>query len=235
MPRITSIIMGFTCLLFGALIMFGLAASVQAQSDARLQTIIYNPEQIFPVSVAPGYQVAILLASDEKIQNVAVGDNTSWQVSANTSGNSIFVKLADAGYLTNMTVITNIRSYNFELIPLRNLPDTAPYTIQFRYPSQSGKIQTSDNSVIVGFYKLSGDRSLFPETMEDDGQKTFIYWRPDQDLPAVYSVDASGNEVIVNGMMRGSYYVIDRVSDKILFRTDKRKANARRQLGETSQ
>lgn len=77
-------------------------------------------------------------------------------------------------------------------------------------------------------YRLSGEKSLWPEQMSDDGEKTYLVWHSDQALPAVFAVNASGDEEIVDGYMRGAVFTIDRVYDRLVFRIDRKAAKATR-------
>ncbi|MGH6781007.1 MAG: TrbG/VirB9 family P-type conjugative transfer protein, partial [Sphingomonadaceae bacterium] len=80
------------------------------------------------IQAAPGYHVTIEFGSDERIENVAVGDSGAWQVTANRRGDFLFVKPIQAGVTTNMTVVTDVRLYAFELVPLYGLSSEMAYT-----------------------------------------------------------------------------------------------------------
>jgi len=77
-------------------------------------------------------------------------------------------------------------------------------------------------------YKLSGNRSLLPNSISDDGVRTHIQWGPSQSLPAVFGLDERGGEELVNGHMRDGTFTIDRVYARLVFRIDDAKASARR-------
>jgi type IV secretion system protein VirB9 len=77
-------------------------------------------------------------------------------------------------------------------------------------------------------YRLSGDRALRPIRIGDDGVHTYIEWAEDQPMPAVFAIDARGQEEMVDGYVRGSLYTIDRVNARLVFRIDKTRAEARR-------
>src|SRR5579875_1977686 len=125
------------CLLAAALA--AAAAPLAAQErpqpgpgDPRIQSIEFKPDTVFQIQGAPGYAVTVELAPDEQVENVAVGDSNAWQVTANHRGDHLFVKALQA-VPTNMTVITNVRLYNFELVP--GSPGEIAYTVRFHYPS----------------------------------------------------------------------------------------------------
>ncbi|MFD1105169.1 TrbG/VirB9 family P-type conjugative transfer protein [Sphingobium olei] len=81
---------------------------------------------------------------------------------------------------------------------------------------------------VVGRYQMKGDMALRPTALSDDGEKTYIEWRPDQPLPAVFAIDARGREEMVDGYMRGSIFTIDRIYSRLRFRIDKAEVTVRR-------
>jgi type IV secretion system protein VirB9 len=63
----------------------------------------------------------------------------------------------------------------------------------------------------------------------DDGEHTFIAWPKGSPIPAIYTVDRSGNEVLVNGMMgTDDVYVVDGAPQLLTFRIDRALAYAER-------
>ncbi|HEY5712568.1 MAG TPA: TrbG/VirB9 family P-type conjugative transfer protein [Allosphingosinicella sp.] len=196
--------------------------------DPRLQTIDYVADQVFQVRAAPGYQVTLEFGSDERIESVAVGDSGAWQATANRRGNLLFVKPIQSGVSTNMTVVTDVRIYAFDLMP-GGSGDMA-YTVRFRYPGASA-VETADADLPAqppGRYRLSGERALRPSRISDDGRRTYIEWPATSALPAVYALDERGREMVVNGNMRDDLFVIDSVVPRLIFRIDDHVARAQR-------
>ena len=218
-------------------LLLALGSGAQAQvlpepsgGDPRIQAVDYRRDQVVQIGGAPGYQTTIALAPDEQIQNIAVGDSGAWQVSANRSGNILFVKPVQGGVDTNMTIVTNARFYAFDLVAAGN--SQPPYEVRFRYPAEEGAQapDTATPAEQIGRYRLGGSRMLRPDWISDDGEKTWIRWREDVALPAVFIVDESGRERLANGNMRGDLYVIDSVHAHLMFRIDRETAHARRFL-----
>jgi len=222
-------------------ILAGILACAMAQADVRpqpgtgdprLQTVLYDPGQIVQLQGTPGYQMTIQISPDEQIQNVSIGDSSTWQVSVNHAGDHLFIKPSQAGAPTNMTVITNVRVYNFELVPLSfPTPDMA-YTVQFKYPSQAPAQQNGvrDQATArkASRYRIGGDPALQPGSVSDDGDHTYVSWPADRPIPASFQIGDDGAERLVNGGMRGNEFVIDGVAAKLVFRIDNRVAYALR-------
>jgi type IV secretion system protein VirB9 len=221
-------------LFLAALAAAPLSASAQVrpqpgQGDPRIQSIEYDADQVVQIQAAPGYQVTLELGSDELIENVAVGDSGAWQVTANRNGSRLFVKPVQSSVTTNMTVITNVRTYAFELVPLFGPSPEMAYTIRFRYPAPATAQASAEAELIVeGRYRLSGERTLRPSRISDDGRHTYIEFPRDSAIPAIYAVDDRGQESLVNGMMRDDLFVIDSVVPRIVFRIDRHMARATR-------
>lgn len=198
----------------------------QDAPSVRVRMVDFVPDQVVRVEAAPGYQLMIELAPDERVENVAVGDSGAWQVTANKRGDRLFVKPVQTGVTTNMIVITDVRLYSFELAPLAEPQPDMAYSIRFRYPAPASVVPV--DVVASGRYKVGGNTSLRPSGMYDDGVHTYIEWPADRALPAIYAIDGNGKEMLVNGMMRDGRMVIDSVQQRLVFRIDGRRATAER-------
>lgn len=216
-------------LIAAALLPAAAAAQVRPEpgpGDPRIQTVLFDPDQVVLLRVPTGYQLTLELAPDERIENVAVGDSGAWQVTPNKRGDRLFIKPVQGGVTTNMTVVTDAHAYLFELSP-GSVGDAA-FTVRFRYPPPPAPAQPDTPAIAAGRYKLSGDASIRPDAISDDGNKTYIMWRADQTLPAVFVIDRDGKETLADGAMRDGRYVLDTVNNKIVFRLDNKVAGAAR-------
>lgn len=177
----------------------------------------------------------IELSPDEQVQSVALGDSSAWQVSANKEGDRLFLKPSLPNVSTNMTVVTSVRIYNFDLASIPELTPDIPYTVKFRYPATKARAEDGQYVDVaaatkrISRYKVSGSKQLWPSGMTNDGEHTFIVWPIRAAIPAVYAVDAKGQDTMVNGMMgTDDVYVIDGVPDRLSFRIDNNVAYAER-------
>ncbi len=221
---------------FAASIPAALAGQVVPQpsgADPRVQSVAFQPDQVVALAVAPGYQLMLEFAPDERIESVAVGDSAAWQVTPNRSGDRVFIKALQA-LPSNLTVVTSARLYAFDLNPLFGPSADMAYVVRFTYPAAaSTAAAVADGPAVEGRYRLSGERALRPSRISDDGRHTYIEWPLDRTLPAVYALDESGQESLVNGMMRDDLFVVDSVVERLVFRIDRRVARATR-VGETA-
>lgn len=216
------------------------AAGAQVQplpgdGDPHLQSINYTSGQIVQLRSAPGYQLMVELSPDEEVKSVALGDPGAWQVNVSKEGNRLFLKPTAVASATNMTVVTSVRVYYFDLHAAESVSVDMPYTVQFHYPALAvapPDTQYVDMSAVarrMSRYRLSGDRQLRPSAISNDGQRTFVSWPKAAAIPAVYAVDRSGSEQLVNGMMGpDDTYVLDGAPMLLVFRIDHDVARAER-------
>jgi type IV secretion system protein VirB9 len=204
---------------------------IPGDANPHLQTVAYDPQHIVELDVAPGYGLTVALSPDEHVQNVAVGNSAAWQVNVNHAGDHLFIK-ANAPVATNMTVITSVRVYNFDLYPVAQPLTDTPYTVRFTYPeiveptADPPYVDVSPLRRAQSRYRISGDRMLRPDSVSCDGEHTFISWSREKSIPAVYAISPTGEEVLVNGGMRDDVYVVDGVPGELVFRIDNRTAEA---------
>ncbi len=226
--------------LLTALLAQGLAAPASAK-DPRLATRHYEPEQIVRINTRMGVQSSIVFGADEHIENIAIGDSTTWQVTPNKRANMLFVKPLDPKAKTNMTVITDRYTYFFDLAVS---PGGVPvYQLNFIYPeppktepaapvpaltaeedaaiSPNAKERPVDLAALNFAWRSKGASSLLPTRVYDDGNATYLTWSAKAAIPAIQIVDETGVEGPVNYAVRDDVIVIDGVPRVIVLRAGK--------------
>ncbi|MGH7028693.1 TrbG/VirB9 family P-type conjugative transfer protein [Brevundimonas sp.] len=196
--------------------------------DQRLRLIPYNPAQVVRLAAATNYQLTLIFGSDERVENVAIGDSEAWQATLNNRGDALFLKPLRSNGVTNMTVITDLRVYSFELSATYGPTAETPYTVRFTHPDKARNENAPTAQATTGRYRLRGARALRPSAISDDGVRTYVEWRAQQTLPAVFAIDERGDEVLLDGHMRDGRYVVDAVHPTLLFRLERQTARADR-------
>lgn len=222
-----------------AIALAGATAPLHAQ-DPRLVNRLYDDTQVVLVEGRLNVQATIKFAEDEHIENVAIGDSTAWQVTPNKRANVLFVKPLAPAAMTNMTVITDRRTYLFDLVASSQAQPL--YVLDFRYEEQpEGQISVAPsatekateiemaaakdpyavvNPAALNFsWRVRGDKKLLPERIYDDGTATFLVWSTGRPLPAILIKDHQGTEGPVNFAVRGETIVIDGVPREIVLRS----------------
>lgn len=208
-------------------------------SDSRVLERFYSPEMVYRISGVMGIQTAVLFGEEERIENIAVGDGSNWQITPNKRSNILFIKPIATKKVTNLTVVTNRRTYLFELTSMdqRAIPI---YTLRFSYPPDPMELDAPDLTAIppeavsdsgspqspkINFsWSKSGKPKLWPSEIFDDGTLTYLRWPKDVSPPAIYSIGADGAEGLVNQLAQNDYFVIDFVPSAIMLRLGKAKA-----------
>lgn len=200
-------------------------------TDSRIRTVRYSPNEVYQFIGHYNYQSAIEFEADEKIQTVSIGDSAGWMV--NPSNNRLFLKPVDQNALTNMTVITDKRSYLFELhaSETTNIRDSEMvFVMRFVYPqSDAGAVDFAQFETLPDIqrepekfnfnYTIQGSSVIEPIRIFDDGAFTYFEFRDkNAELPAIFHIDSAGNEELINFRKRGNYIVVERVSPRFTLR-----------------
>ena len=215
-----------------------LAATPLAAQDSRLVELEYNPAKVVRIEGRTKVQATIQFADDESIENVAVGDSAAWQITPNKRANLLFVKPLEPAASTNMTVVTNKRTYLFDLVAS---PKARPlYILTFKYPDEpeeeavlaageavnpvemaaaTDPYAVVDPSNLNWAWSQAGSTALFPVRTFDDGDATFLEWTIGTPVPAILVKDFEGTEGPVNFTVRGNTVVVDGVPREIVLRS----------------
>ena len=106
--------------------------------DSRIKILIYDESDVYTITTKYGYQTNLVFAPQEELQTISMGDRSLWQIIP--SGNRLFIRPMDVNVTTNMTILTNKRSYQFDLVSLSEDDEAKPlYVAQFRYPEDEHK------------------------------------------------------------------------------------------------
>jgi len=205
--------------------------------DARLVERMYDPSEVVRIDGRTKVQATIAFDDNERIENVAIGDSEAWQVTPNKRANLLFIKPLSPTARTNMTVVTDRRTYLFDLIAS---PKAKPlYVLRFTYPEEPEKEQrvvagaanslemaaATDPYAVVDPAELNfewgrdGDKKLLPARVYDDGNATFLTWPDGSPIPAILIKDHKGVEGPVNFAVRGNMIVVDGVPAEIILRS----------------
>lgn len=188
--------------------------------DKRIRTTQYDPSDVIAVNTMTGVATHIELADDEQYVTHALGDAAAYEFQQ--IGKHLLFKPVARQANTNLIVITDKRSYSFLLQHAPTGSGKEMHRITLRYPeieqaqhrerARSATIDQAleDTALAINWasYTMSGDRSIAPVNAWDDGAQTWLRFAPGQDLPAVYYVDADGNEVIANRHMADAHTIV---------------------------
>lgn len=196
-------------------------------TDPRIQSVAYDRDEVVALRLAEGFAVTIRFSPDERIELVTLGDPGGWQAQVSRRADALVVKPAGGAQPTNLTVITDQRSYAFALYESSAAAQIQPFVLNFVYPAIRQEAEQAATEKPAR-YELKGDRPLWPESISDDGQFTSLRWAEDAALPAVYQEDQQGQLALVNGLMRDGVFVIEGLPTRLVFIRGKARATALR-------
>jgi type IV secretion system protein VirB9 len=220
---------------------FAVRESRPTPIDSRIRIMVYSPDDVFKFTGYYNYQASIELSGDEEVGSISMGDTTGWQIVP--SGNRIFLKPVELDATTNMTLITNKRTYYFELYAEEAQDIRDPemvFNVKFIYPDDASEdnLKTYSTASASDYpdlehpedynfnYTISGHEDIAPVKIFDDGKFTYLQFRERNNaIPAVLSVDNDLKEEIVNyrpSKVDANLIVIERVYKKLSLRLDKK-------------
>lgn len=210
-------------------------------SDARIRRVNYDSSEVYQVTGTYGFTTTIEFESGETVQYVALGDTIAWE--AIPMGNRIHLKPVEPNASTNLTVITDRRSYYFRLSG-NKAKDASEmtYLLRFIYP-QNAAVAVNPNAVRVQqsaapqaevavsrrdadddlavsncSYTVSGSRRIVLLKACDNGRFTYLQFAQGSPMPAVFAVAPNGDESVVNYHMEGKYMVLERTGRQYTLR-----------------
>jgi type IV secretion system protein VirB9 len=228
---------------------------VRVRPTSRVRTVVYQGTKVVPL-VVHSFRVALIeFGADEKIQTVRIGDSEGWETSQDEVGNHLFVKARLEGVASNLIVVTDRRTYTFDLESRKEgdrIQETT-YHLRFAYPEderareaafqkraaerqQTLVSSTMDPARLHFGYAFAGDSKLVPELLFDDGEATYFRFANVKDLPAIFVVEEVGGEkreALANYRVQGEYVVVHRIADQFSLRVGERLACIRAERKKT--
>jgi len=195
--------------------------------DIRIRNAVYDPNQVFVIETDLRFSTTIHFGRGERFEAVIAGDTESFEITPITDlGNVISIKPHVSRAVTNMTVITNRRTYSFELREGHiNGPTGRFYEVRFSYPEEAPRRAGTGNP--KGFeaprnygYKIAGNGDFQPSSVYDDGRYTYFVFREGVRQPAIFKADAQGRERTINWTQQGDVVRVLGVNDSWTLRID---------------
>lgn len=110
-------------------------AQTPITTDSRIRTLVYNPNEVYELKFYYNYQSFIEFSEDEEIEMISIGEAFAWRLTP--SGKRLFVRPLEIAAHTNMTIITNKRTYHFDIRSDEfngKADEDLVYTVRFFYP-----------------------------------------------------------------------------------------------------
>ena len=215
-------------------ISYALDVPHRSKYDGRVRYVTYNPDDVVLLHTVLGIATAIILEEDERYVDHAFGDSEAWNVT--NSRNIVFLKPKNQFSGTNFHLVTNKRFYSFKIKYHHDLNGRGYYKVKFKYPDSElkkrSKIATKmaierefklGDGIYNLSYSMSGDTSIAPTNVWDDGVFTYFKFPGNRDLPNIYLVHEDNSESLVNKHPYGkskNVVVMHKVSPEWVLRTN---------------
>jgi type IV secretion system protein VirB9 len=198
--------------------------------DTRVRVVGYEADEVYRLPAFVGYQVHLQFAPDEHFVGLASGDVEGLSFVA--EGSHLFLKPKAARVATNLTVLTDRRTYQFEYSALARRPDPAGedviYSLRFTYPAPptvepvkpiEPDFKAAAASRAKNFeYVYAGDAALQPIAAWDDGVHVHLRFAARAELPALFVQGGDGAEQLVNVSVEGEEVIVQRLAEHLIVR-----------------
>ncbi len=206
-------------------------AAAPEAGDARIRTTVYATDEVYRLQGYVGFQIDLEFEPGESFVGLGAGDVESLAFAS--QDNHLFLKPRAAGVDTNLTVLTNRRSYHFEYLASGRRPDGAPgevvYVLRFVYPGtaeaaavpQSVERPLSQAAATRPHnrdYAYCGSPGLKPAAAWDDGIQTHVRFGARQELPALFVHNDDGSESLVNFTIESGEVIVHRIARRFVVR-----------------
>ncbi len=204
------------------------AAGVAA-ADPRLRTLVWAADEVYRLQAFVGWQIDVEFEPGERFVGLGAGDLDSLAYAA--QDNHLFLKPKAAPVATNLTVITDRRTYHFDYRAGLRRPESmeAVYAVRFVYPASAaaaapaahieqqlaGAAETRPHNLA---YAYCGPAALKPESAWDDGVQTHVRFGARQELPAVFLYNEDGSESLLNFTVVADELVLHRIARRFIVR-----------------
>jgi len=201
-----------------------------AVPDPRLRVVPYHADEVYHLRGYTGYQIDLEFEPGETFVGLGAGDLQSLAFSV--QDNHLFLKPRAASVDTNLTILTNRRSYHLDYTASEQHPDPqradVMYALRFVYPDAAGAhiaeltAQRLAAAPATRWHNLDygyrGSPSLKPESAWDDGVHTHLRFGARRELPAIFVRNDDGSESLVNFNIESGELVVQRVAREFAVR-----------------
>jgi type IV secretion system protein VirB9 len=114
-----------------------ISCNVYAFDEDTSITTDSNPSDVYLIVLHHGFQSHIEFAKGETVQTISLGDSYAWKITP--LDNRLFIRPLEKDIHTNMTVITNKRSYQFDILSKElefGEEKDLVYQVKFYYPKK---------------------------------------------------------------------------------------------------
>jgi type IV secretion system protein VirB9 len=206
------------------------AADPSPFTDPRIRVVAYAADEVYRLKGYVGFQIDLEFEPGESFVGLSSGDLEGLTFTA--EGNHFFLKPRSGGVDTNITVLTNRRTYHFDYTSSERRSEAMPgeviYVLRFAYPQQpperaadAVEQRLSRAAESRGHnlnYSYRGSSELQPIAAWDDGVQTRLRFASQQELPAIFVSNDDDSESLLNFSINSGEVVVQRVARHFIVR-----------------
>ncbi len=191
-------------LIFAASFLSSANSQTPITTDSRIRTLVYNPNEVYEIKFYYNYQSFIEFSEDEEIEMISIGEAFAWRLTP--AGKRLFVRPLEIAAHTNMTIITNKRTYHFVIRSSEytgKADEDLVYTVRFFYPQFGQPLPIPPQLAIQNaaatppMPRKAIARMPMPPAKVNDSLSGLIERNPDQlDLNFDYSVAGKSDNIM---------------------------------------
>jgi type IV secretion system protein VirB9 len=198
-------------------------------ADPRIKSVLFVSDQVIRLRAWVGFHIDLEFEPGESFLKLGAGDLAG--LSFGAFDNHLILKPTAPTVRTNLTVITNRRTYVIDYKVLAGSPDPLNtelvYSLRFNYPPASttpADVVKHDLAAdpIARFqnreYAYCGAPTLQPVAAADDGVHTRLRFAPSAEIPAIFVRSDDGTESLLNYSVEGPDIVIHRLARHFILR-----------------
>jgi type IV secretion system protein VirB9 len=196
--------------------------------DSRVRVVVYNRDEVYRLQGQVGYQIDLQFEPGETFVGLGAGDLEGLSFVARD--NHLFLKPKAAKVGTNLTVLTNLRHYQFAYTA-DSIEQDVIYSLRFTYPpSPATSAAIAAEKIEARLqnpapprprnvdYWYCGHPAVKPIAASDDGVHTRLRFGARLELPAIFVRNDDGSESLLNFSMEAGDVIVHRVARQLIVR-----------------
>jgi len=173
-----------------------LFAQTPITTDSRIRTLVYNPNEVYELKFFYNYQSFIEFSGDEEIEMISIGEAFAWRLTP--AGKRLFIRPLEIAAHTNMTIITNKRTYHFDIRSDEysgKADEDLVYTIRFFYPQIGQPLPIPPQLAVPNIAPRISNQPIPKLKIEEIVRTPTPQTRVDEPLPSIIERNPEGAEL----------------------------------------
>jgi type IV secretion system protein VirB9 len=173
-----------------------LFAQTPITTDSRIRTLVYNPNEVYELKFFYNYQSFIEFSGDEEIEMISIGEAFAWRLTP--AGKRLFIRPLEIAAHTNMTIITNKRTYHFDIRSDEysgKADEDLVYTIRFFYPQIGQPLPIPPQLAVPNIAPRISNQPIPKLRIEEIVRTPTPQTRIDEPLPSIIERNPEGADL----------------------------------------